>query len=50
MDILEKEIFITKMIYIFLQLPVWVYRETDFMISTTFCYILHCNCTEVSFY
>ena len=25
-----------KMIYISLQLPVWVYRETDFMISTFF--------------
>ena len=48
MDILEKEIFITKMIYISLQLPVWVYRETDFMISTFFVIfftvtVLKCN-------
>ena len=37
----EKDIFIIKMIYISLQLPMWVYRETDVMISTILCYIIH---------
>ena len=38
-----------KIIYISLQLLMWVYRKTDFMISTILCYIFHCNCTKVSF-
>ena len=51
MDIsLEKEIFIMKMLNISLQLPVWVYRETDFMISTILCYVFYFNCTKVSLY
>ena len=38
-----------KIIYISLQLLMWVYRKTDFMISTILCCIFHCNCTKVSF-
>ena len=50
MDMLENEIFIMKMIYISLQLPVWLYRETDLKISAILCSIFHCNCTKVSLY
>ena len=39
-----------KMIYISLQLLMWVYRKTDFMISTILFDISHSNCTKASLY
>ena len=39
-----------KLIYISLQLLMWVYMKTEFMICTILCYIFHCNCTIISLF